>query len=36
MEAMEQFLAQHPEFEPDAARELFTTFNPRGFLRKLR
>ena len=35
-EAVEKFLARHPEFEVDASREKFLmTFNPRGFLRRI-
>jgi cephalosporin hydroxylase len=34
-EAVEQWLAQHPEFEPDVHRERFLlTFNPGGWLRR--
>jgi cephalosporin hydroxylase len=35
MEAVEEFLPRHPEFERDATREkLLMTFNPGGFLRR--
>jgi cephalosporin hydroxylase len=36
-EAVDAFLAEHPEFEPDPTRErhLFTQ-SPRGFLRRVR
>ena len=35
MEAAEDFLARHPEFEHDAAMDKFLlTFNPRGYLRR--
>jgi len=35
MEALVEFLAEHPEFESDREREkLFLTFNPRGYLRR--
>jgi len=37
MEAVEDFLREHPEFESDRRREkLYLTFNPRGFLRRTR
>ncbi|MCY4074716.1 MAG: CmcI family methyltransferase [Acidobacteria bacterium] len=37
MEAVEAFLARHPEFAHDASLDKFLlTFNPRGFLRRLR
>ena len=36
-EAVDEFLASHPEFEADASREKFLmTFNPRGFLKRVR
>jgi cephalosporin hydroxylase len=36
-EALQQFLPQHPEFIVDPSREKFLmTFNPRGFVRRLR
>ena len=36
MEALDTFLASHPEFEVDPSREKFLlTFNPRGYLRRL-
>lgn len=35
MEALDQFLPAHPEFEIDASREKYMlTFNPRGYLRR--
>ena len=35
MEALDQFLPAHPEFEVDASREKYMlTFNPRGYLRR--
>jgi cephalosporin hydroxylase len=35
MEAVDEFLPQHPEFEVDAAREKYMiTHNPRGYLRR--
>jgi cephalosporin hydroxylase len=35
MEAIEEFLPSHPEFEIDKSREKFLlTFNPNGFLKK--
>jgi cephalosporin hydroxylase len=35
MEAVEEFLAEHPEFSVDRSREkLYLTFNPKGFLRR--
>jgi cephalosporin hydroxylase len=35
MEAIDEFLPEHPEFEIDARCERFMlTFNPRGFLRR--
>lgn len=37
LEAIDDFLAVHPEFEVDASRErLLSTFNPRGYLRRVR
>jgi cephalosporin hydroxylase len=37
MEALDGFLPLHPEFVVDQTREnFFLTFNPRGFLRRLR
>jgi cephalosporin hydroxylase len=37
MEAIDEFLPQHPEFEIDEHCERFlVTFNPRGFLRRTR
>jgi cephalosporin hydroxylase len=37
MEAVEQFLRETSEFAPDCAREkFFITFNPKGYLRKLK
>jgi cephalosporin hydroxylase len=37
MEAVNEFLPRHPEFEVDAAREKYmVTHNPRGFLRRKR
>ena len=37
MEAVEEFLKDHPEFQADAAREKFgMTFNPRGYLKRVR
>jgi cephalosporin hydroxylase len=34
--AIDDFLAAHPEFEADAARERYVaTYNPRGFLRRV-
>lgn len=34
-EAVDQFLAEQPQFEPDRSREKFMeTFNPRGYLRR--
>jgi cephalosporin hydroxylase len=34
-EAVDAFLLEHPEFEPDRGREKFMeTFNPRGYLRR--
>lgn len=37
LEALEKFLPDHPEFEVDSSREkLLLTFNPRGFLRRVR
>jgi cephalosporin hydroxylase len=36
-EAIEEFLAAHPEFEADRSREKFLmTFNPGGYLRRIR
>jgi len=36
-EAIEEFLAGHPEFEADRSREKFLmTFNPGGYLRRIR
>jgi cephalosporin hydroxylase len=36
-EAVEEFLAAHPEFAADPSREKFLmTFNPRGFLKRVR
>ena len=36
-EALERFLPAHPEFVVDSSREKFLmTFNPGGFLRRLR
>jgi cephalosporin hydroxylase len=36
-EALEEFLAGHPEFEADRSREKFLmTFNPGGYLRRIR
>lgn len=36
-EAVEEFLQTHPEFVPDRSRERFgLTFNPRGFLKRVR
>ena len=36
-EAVDEFLASHPEFETDGSREKFLmTFNPRGFLKRVR
>jgi len=36
MEAVDEYLRTHPEFESDRSRErLLLTFNPRGFLRRL-
>lgn len=36
MEAIEEFLPSHPEFQIDKSREKFLlTFNPNGFLKKL-
>ena len=36
-EAIEEFLAGHPEFEVDLSREKFLmTFNPGGYLRRIR
>ncbi len=35
-EALERFIADHPEFVVDSSREKFLlTFNPKGFLRRL-
>jgi len=35
--AIDDFLAAHPEFEVDVARERYiVTYNPKGFLRRLR
>jgi cephalosporin hydroxylase len=35
MEAVKEFLPQHPEFEPDRSREkFFLSFNPNGYLRR--
>jgi len=37
MEAVAEFLQRHPEFEVDGEREkLLLTFNPRGYLRRVR
>ena len=37
MEAVDAFLAEDDRFEVDAGREkFFMTFNPRGYLRKVR
>jgi cephalosporin hydroxylase len=37
MEALEQFLPDHPEFAHDPATDkFFLTFNPKGFLRRAR
>ena len=37
MEAMREYMKDHSEFETDHARErLFVTFNPEGYLRKVR
>jgi cephalosporin hydroxylase len=37
MEAVDAFLAEDDRFEIDAGREkFFMTFNPRGYLRKVR
>lgn len=36
-EAVDEFLARHPEFEPDRSREKYgMSFNPRGYLKRLR
>ena len=36
-EAIEEFLAGHPEFEADSSREKFLmTFNPGGYLKRIR
>lgn len=36
-EAVARFLPDHPEFSPDPTREkFFLTFNPKGYLRKVR
>lgn len=36
-EAIEEFLAKDPSFEPDKSREKFlVSWNPRGYLRKIR
>ena len=36
-EAIDDFVAQHPEFEIDRGKETFlVTWNPKGFLRKVR
>lgn len=35
MEAVEEFLARHPQFQPDGSREkLLFTMHPRGFLKR--
>jgi cephalosporin hydroxylase len=37
MEAMEEFLPNHPEFEIDISKEkFFLTFNPKGYLKKIK
>jgi cephalosporin hydroxylase len=36
-EAVEDFLHEHPEFQPDRSREKYgMTFNPRGYLKRVR
>ncbi len=37
MEAMEEFLPKHPEFETDKTKEkFFLTFNPNGYLKRVK
>ena len=37
MEALEEFLPNHPEFEIDKSKEkFFLTFNPKGYLKKIK
>jgi cephalosporin hydroxylase len=37
MEAVDDFLEEHPEFAVDTSREKYLmTFNPRGYLRRVR